>query len=346
MAQKDVNDPFLSHQKASAFGSVWNQPKQKVEQQPPAYKKNVKKGGRSEIPLWEMLSLGMVTFFLSSLSMMIFWELYKPIPIFISCCQLMRAVYYDPEFEKRMMERAKSKNVDNVMDDLERDTILPALSGKNGAEAMKQWLRIVVTWLAVFLGAVCGMNAEEKYMSHFYALTFGREYTNVLANQDGAAFVDAGSIAFAPSSSVDPAQAVGFKEGRDYCAAPIKDSNQGRKSIAFWAIGYDCCAHRGTFECGDVGANHREGARAPPDGVFYRDTGMFMKAVKQSAAVNDLDLDADIVLLHWMKDPQGDKFHKFFVAVGAVLLGGGLFSLLAFGLSYIGTLVEYDYNKA
>lgn len=346
----DVNDPFLSHAKGnkSLGASGWGRGRQQKQvvnaaANPKAYKKEKKSG--SSINPGHMMALASGYFLISSTSMMVFWELYKPLPIFLAFLQLAAALNYKPEMIAHAKAAAAGKlDVNKISFPGQDDgTLLPALSGPNAAAAMQVWLRVVCAWLAVLLGAVCGMNAEEKYMSHFYALSFGREYDNVLASSHGAAYSDAGLINFAASSTVDPARSVGFKEGYDYCAAPVIDTDQGRKSVAFWAIGYDCCDKRGNFECGDMAATTHKGTRAPPDGVFHKDTGMFMKAVEQAAAVHDLDIDEDVVLLHWVKDPQGHRFKMFFAALGGVLLGNAIFALLAFVVIGIGVMLENQY---
>merc|ERR1719183_150155 len=191
---------------------------------------------------------------------------------------------------------------------------LTAQDSRSAMRAMRVWLHIVVAWLAVFLGAVTGLNAEESYMSQFYAISFGQEYENVLASTPGAAYSDAGKVYFATNSRVNHEKSVGFKEKLVYCAAPIIDNTTTRRTIAFWAIGYDCCEARGSFKCGAEGNQVRGGVRAPPDGVFAKDRGMFLKAVNQSAAVNNLVVDEDVILLHWVTDPDKEAITKFFSA--------------------------------
>lgn len=284
---------------------------------------------------WQSWRLSMWYFTFTAVLFMLFWELYKPLPVFAALFQLSFVVLYDPFRSAHVLEG-------QGMLDLS-DNILPSLSGKNAMDAMHIWLRIVCAWLGVLMGTVCGMNAEEKYMSHFFAIQFGDEYENALASTPGAAYIDAGSITFATSSKIDPAQSVGFRHGTSFCAAPIIDTNQGRKSIGYWAIGYDCCDARGQFDCGDVDGN--KGARAPPDGFFYHDTGYFMSAVKQAAAVNDLELDDDIILLHWVNDPGSRKVGKFWTALGAVGLGAAIFSVLAFAIIVLTTTIEWEYTK-
>merc|ERR1719161_3341415 len=108
---------------------------------------------------------------------------------------------------------------------LSHGMFLPSLSGRDGAAAMRVWLHIVIAWLAVFLGGIAGINAEENYMSQFFAITMGVEYHNVLASTPGAAYMDAGKVWFAKSSQVDPDRSVGFQESHTYCVAPVVDEN-------------------------------------------------------------------------------------------------------------------------
>lgn len=360
-----LNDPFISHKAKTANKSGWSAPQQQRVTPPPGVKPpsgrdsardaarlEAQKDGRrpdeiiddfpnkagkrrSQGPTrFQMMRLALFYFLFTALLFMLFWELYKPLPVFAAIFQLSFVVLHDPFRAKLSFKKNGSFDAG----------LLPTLSGDNAVDAMHIWLRIVIAWLAVLMGSVCGMNAEEKYMSHYFVIGFGSEYENALASTPGAAYIDAGSMSFASSSKIDPAQSVGFKHGANYCAAPIIDTNQGRKSVAYWAIGYDCCSARGDFDCGDADSN--KGARAPPDGFFYRDTGYFMNAVKQAAAVNDLELDDDIVLLHWVTDPNARKAGKFFTAIGAVCLGAAIFALLAFFIIMTTLIAESEYTQS
>lgn len=326
-SQKDVNDPFETHKKAGLFGSIWGAKTTPRKVVPPGQAAGGGRGYKADQKLAEPISfhrlfLFPLSFFIiTALSFTIFWELNKPTPIIIACIMLCTVFDFDSLGD---MRNSRGEDVNGL---------LPALSGPNSARAMRVWIYIVATWLAVFLGGVTGMNAEESYMSQFYAITFGREYENVLANTPGAAYSDAGKVYFAQSSKVAHAKSIGFKDKLVFCAAPILDVNQGRKSVAFWAIGYDCCGARGKFKCGDAGHKVRGGVRAPPHGVFAQDNELFLKAVNQSAAVNNLDVDEDVILLHWVKDPDHEAMTKFFTALGADFLGAALFALVALALA-------------
>jgi len=313
-SQKDKNDPFETHKKAGLFGSIWGAKQPVVKAAPPGAAAGGGKGYKADMkkpdpPSFSKLFFFPMAFFvITSLSFTVFWELNQAIPVIIA--MIMLSTVFD------FSSLGSSGG----------DGFLPSLAGSGAMKAMRVWLHIVLAWLAVFLGAVTGMNAGESYMSHFYAISFGQEYENVLASSQGAAYADAGKVFFASGSRVDPEKSIGFKDKMVFCAAPVMDKNQNRQSVAFWAVGYDCCDARGNFKCGDTKGHG--GVRAPPDGLLVQDRVMFMKAVSQAAAVNDLQVDEDVILLHWVKDPDAAAVEKFFSALGADFIGAGLFALL------------------
>jgi len=337
-SQKDINDPFETHKTGGLFGSLWApkaQPQKQVvagpgREKPLAYKAEEKKVAP---PSFLALFFKPMAFFvITALSFTFLWEINKVAPVLIAMVMLCTV------FDQSALGDPTNSRGEDI------NGLLPSLEGgKNTAAAMRVWLQIVVAWLAVFLGGVTGMNADETYMAPFYAIQFGREYKDVKANMPGAAYSDAGKVFFAKSSKVDSGKSIGFKEKLVYCAAPIVDENQGRKNVAFWAIGYDCCDARGKFECGvkgDAAAAHRGGVRAPPDGIFAKDRERFLKAAKQSAAVNKLDMDEDVILLHWVKDADHEAVAKLLSALGTVFIGSGLFALLVLLLTAIGLGAE------
>jgi hypothetical protein len=285
--QDAANDPFETHKKSTGWGSLWNQPKKTQAQAGKGYK--ALEDNRPPPPSFlKLFTFPVIFFVITALSFTFLWEIVPLVPVIIAC--LMLGSVFDFSSLKQTAE-----NEDEI------PHLLPALSGPGAMKAIRVWLHIVVAWLAVFLGAVTGINADEIYMSQYYAIQYGREYTGVNATTRGAAYSDAGEVEFAPSSTVRVKKSVGFKDKLLYCAAPIMDTHHGLKSVSFWAVGYDCCNARGGFTCGD-GASGRSGVRAPRDGIFHADEGIFRKAVNMSAAVHKLEVDEDVILLHWVKD--------------------------------------------
>lgn len=337
-SQKDKNDPFETHKKAGLFGSIWGAKQPVVKAAPPAVAAGGGKGYKADLKkpdppsFRDLFFFPMAFFIITSLSFTVFWELNQAVPVIIAMIMLSTV------FDFSSLGNKKNSRGEDV------NGLLPSLTGSGAMKAMRVWLHIVLAWLAVFLGAVTGMNAGESYMSHFYAISFGQEYENVLASTPGAAYADAGKVFFASSSRVEPEKSIGFKDKMVFCAAPVMDKNQKRKSVAFWAIGYDCCDARGNFKCGD--AKHHGGVRAPPDGLLVQDHVMFMKAVSQAAAVNNLEVDEDVILLHWVKDPDAEAVAKFFSALGADFIGAGLFALLVLIMSGGILAAEHEYVES
>jgi len=331
----DVNDPFISHTKASTFASNWGfgrapQPAPPSKVAPPGDYKTSQKYRPPPPSTTKLFVFPLVYFVVTALSFAFLWDFWKPLPVIIAGAMLCSV------FDQSSLAtpRDSQGNLSNGM-------FLPSLSGRDGPAAMRVWLHIVVAWLAVFLGGITGINAEENYMGQFFAITMGVEYSNVLASTSGAAYKDAGKVWFAGSSQVDTTRSVGFQEYHTYCVAPIIDENQGRNSVSFWAIGFDCCSARGEFECGAAGeASHRGGVRAPPDGIFAKDRAVFLKAIKQASAVHSIDVDEDVILLRWVQNPDAVAVRKLFSALGSIGIGAALFSLLVLLLTFGGIAAE------
>lgn len=196
-----------------------------------------------------------------------------------------------------------------------------------------QTFAVALVGLAVCSGSVTGIFASDAYIGPYYAALHGREYVNVLASSAGSEYADAGRLHFAETSNVDASRSVGFTDGRTYCVAPVVDSGSTMsRKIGFWAIGLDCCSHRGDFECGDAGnSDARGGLRAPPDGYFRVTHDNFMRAVNMSLAINDLTSDPDAVLVTWTADPGAAQESQVLRGISVVLLGTAIFALVTLG---------------
>jgi len=162
---------------------------------------------------------------------------------------------------------------------------------------------------AIALAVFGGLTNYNWNMAPYWAYEESREYHNVLPSEPAAAHADAGKIFFAESARVDTTKAVGFRKAITYCVAPILDP-QSTTRVEFWAVGIDCCAERGDFQCGDAAA---EGLSAARGGVVVMDDRFlsgashfdyFEKAVREAEAANDLVSATDPIFLYWVKDPD------------------------------------------
>lgn len=216
---------------------------------------------------------------------------------------------------------------------------MPVAHIKAGAVAAGALLPIGVCLLALVSGALTGIYAYEAYLHPFFAMSLGRTYHNVLASTPGAAYADAGKVHFADSSDVQVDFALGYRRAPTYCVAPIMDSSSGglqARMITFWAIGTNCCTARGTFTCAKQEA--RGGVRATLDGIFVQSHQEFLKAIAQAAAVSDLAVDDNPILVHWVADPAAEQRDKLLGAFGVLGLGTALFALVALGALAVNAL--------
>jgi len=200
-------------------------------------------------------------------------------------------------------------------------------------------------FFAAVTGVLAGVYAHECFMAPFYAIALGRSYDNVLASTPGAAYADAGKLRFAESSAVNVGMAIGYRQNPRYCVAPVMDSGPGQlRRASFWAIGVDCCEVRGGFTCGAISGAARGGVRAVPDGLFVSSRREYIKAISQAAAIADLAVDDDPILVHWVEKPNAEQFSKFGSAVGVLGIGAGLFTLTALLALAVETLRYYAQN--
>jgi len=212
---------------------------------------------------------------------------------------------------------------------------LPRHYDARGPLGRGDWLACGVCLFAAISGTFTGIYAYEVYTGPFYAVVLGREYGDVVASSPGASYQDGGRFHFARTSAPDYNRVIGFKNRDSYCVAPVVDTGslQTRK-VTFWAVGINCCSFRGDFKCGDAGKDSsgmvRGAARAAPDGVFFRpwEAG-YANAIRQAAAVYDLEVDEEAILVKWVDDPGAASRALIFCSLGVVLLGAALFALVS-----------------
>merc|ERR1719335_576340 len=69
----------------------------------------------------------------------------------------------------------------------------------------------------------------------------------------GMQLMDAGKITFTSDAKVDLKRFMGFKNGQQYCVAPIVSNKTETVSTTkiydLWAVGLNCCAKE--FKCGE-----------------------------------------------------------------------------------------------
>jgi len=182
--------------------------------------------------------------------------------------------------------------------------------------------------LFVMGGCVAGIAAAMGILNHivFYGpyldATAGRVYEDVPATGKALAYSDAGIINFRSDVLVDQSRAVGISShGRRYCVAPIMghdtlEPDGSLKPIQFWAVGQDCCASRGDFQCGASrnAAVHSGITEQPTEsllsqGIFapkghYKEYIAGVKAAASLHSVDGFSSAEEPVLVYWVEDPE------------------------------------------
>merc|ERR1719252_176444 len=155
---------------------------------------------------------------------------------------------------------------------------------------------------AIVLSTLAGLHNYGTNMEQYWMYEEAREYHNVLPSEPAAAHADAGKITFAEAARIDTTKAVGYKAASTYCVAPILDPSSNNR-VEFWAVGLDCCAPRGEFNCDDAA---KEGAEA----------------------ANDLVSAMEPIFVRWVKDPAAVQA-SFFAAGTGALFGYCILHLVA-----------------
>eukprot|EP00929_Paragymnodinium_shiwhaense_P007561 TRINITY_DN111477_c0_g1_i1.p1 TRINITY_DN111477_c0_g1~~TRINITY_DN111477_c0_g1_i1.p1 ORF type:complete len:323 (+),score=66.49 TRINITY_DN111477_c0_g1_i1:206-1174(+) len=195
-----------------------------------------------------------------------------------------------------------------------------SVAGQSGAGGL---LTVVTGLIGLSSGAVTGIYTHEAYIGPFLKIVHGREYTDVLASAPAAAYADAGKIIFADTSQVDTMRSVGYRDRRTYCVAPVVDSGSAQdRTINFWAVGLDCCNARGDFECGAADLyGSRGGIRLSAQGLLENQYEDFKQAINQAAAVYDLGVEDDPIMVRWVENPAVEQVKMLMSALGTLILG-------------------------
>lgn len=122
----------------------------------------------------------------------------------------------------------------------------------------------------------------------------------------GTQLMDAGRVTFVEGTTIDSAKMMAFKNGEQYCVAPLVSSNQTAATYDIWVVGLDCCATE--FHCGEYdNPIARSGLRLVRDDqeVYYR------LAVQQAEATYSLPVKHPM-FFYWMQDPLSDlaQYHE------------------------------------
>lgn len=178
--------------------------------------------------------------------------------------------------------------------------------------------------VATVLAVCVGISTYVEYFSEYWYTSQSHAFANILPSESAAGYRDAGRIVFAQRSRVDVSKALGFKDGKVYCVAPVMGGTDEGMKVQFWAVGTNCCGPRGhPFHCFDAWDPKARAGLVLPRGQGKH----FAQAIKEATAAYGLDSAADPVLLRWVVNP--DKVQINFWRLGnGILIGSSVVHLL------------------
>mmetsp|Transcript_22207 Transcript_22207/g.40867 ORF Transcript_22207/g.40867 Transcript_22207/m.40867 type:complete len:319 (-) Transcript_22207:30-986(-) len=211
-------------------------------------------------------------------------------------------------------------------------------------------LRLVA--LAIVLGMVAGADVYYNYMLFYFKYKSLRTYSNVAAGQSAAEFGDGSLLAFSSESSVDTTRAVGYQSarlGKTVCLAPVVETSMAATDpINFFAIGFDCCDYRGSFDCdgaGDADAHSALLWFRPSDVVSPANEWAVDKVLHPQVFQEAIDMDVAVYgtavantyrLVRWTKEPE--SLESEFLTAG--ILSMCMIAVVALVISVVAVLLS------
>lgn len=168
------------------------------------------------------------------------------------------------------------------------------------------WGEMYSWMLAVGLAVGLGL-LNYGMLETWINTTFLREFSNVKPNTNPMSVMDAGVLTFTKDALLDTTKSAGYKFWfYNYCAAPVVDRHNPEDApITFWAVGVGCCGSRGDFVCDSAqDQSVRSAVPLRPHNLGPEITEHYHRAIRMSAAANNLNVAKEPVFVLWHKDPH------------------------------------------
>lgn len=184
---------------------------------------------------------------------------------------------------------------------------------------------VVAAWLllAVVVGTFIGLFSYDCCIGEYWDSQKLEARENVLPSEPAAAFASAGEIVFADEARVDPSKAVGYKDSRVFCVAPIAGDGP-TDTVQFWAAGIDCCGARDSFVCDDSW-----NPKAHAGVVIQNKTkwsmmnedlhSQYLKAVKLAEVTYSIASAKKPIFVRWVSDPNQVELNLWRAGMGVML---------------------------
>lgn len=183
----------------------------------------------------------------------------------------------------------------------------------------------ICVFVAVLLAGAFGTVNFKYNMKPYYVVENMNTYPSIdPATVKGLQVIDAGRAYFTEGTALDMHKAIGHKDAKVYCVAPIISGNGTMESYDFWAVGVDCCSGiSADFHCGEYNNPHaRAGLRMMLDEqqIYYQ------TAVEQAQAAYDIKFEHPL-FFYWMQDPVAEMV--VYRDAGTRYFMGGMFTYFA-----------------
>lgn len=181
-------------------------------------------------------------------------------------------------------------------------------------------------------GFLMGSHIRSGWMNDYWRLGRGASYINVLASEPARGHLDATMLSFAEGTRIDLSRSFGYMEGGGYgtvyCAAPILDTTAltGQR-VEYWAVGTNCCAARGQFQCDDATSDQAHGGVVLP--VSSQDQEGLRQAIEGAERQYDLVSSRGYALVRWVNDPSRWRYNLRRVGLAWTFSSIGAFLVLS-----------------
>lgn len=193
---------------------------------------------------------------------------------------------------------------------------------------------------AVVQGFTVGKSLADLQMVFYWSPAIRPGYTGITPSAMADAYADAGTLQFVEGTHVDILQSLGRWDESSQsmlCVAPVLSKDEKDKA-QFWAIGKDCCGHRGVFTCDSASSTiAKTGVVFPASSSWWmsREAASYQLAVEQAAAVYGLHAPDQATLVYWVFDPIAYRRTVLEQVLLVWMLKVAVFLVLSFVLAVI-----------
>lgn len=179
----------------------------------------------------------------------------------------------------------------------------------------------ILCLLGACTAALVGWIANDCCFERYWSSRDMETHVGVSPTAVAAGYADTGEITFSDEAHVASSYALGHKDEKTYCVAPVQDGTLSTQpEVQFWAAGIDCCSP-GLFTCDDAwdpkaksGVVMRNVSTLFPD--WYPE---YWEAVKQAEAAFGIASSAEPIFVRWVVNPEQVSNKYLHIGIGILI---------------------------